>query len=144
MKYSWKAKSNDGSYEAGATRDFTTKREAYEDMRKAALEKMEWNTGWEDFSDMDEKDWIGYNVKFHRNYIVHESYSGIYTYEIVEIHDKVKLHDREWEVIDKFEPRDMYDWLIATFDVVGEMWMNNHDGYMVLIEPSGRILKSDI
>lgn len=141
MKYSWKASSNDGCYEAEASRKFATKREAYCDMREEALEKMKWNTEW---TDVDEEDTIGYKVHFSQNKIVHESYSGIYTYEIVEIHDKVKLHDRDWEVIDKFEPRDMYDWLIATFDVVGEMWMNNHDGYMVLIEPSGRILKSDI
>ena len=140
MKYSWRASSNDGCYETQGML-FSTKQEAYNDMRHYALEKMKWNTEWED---VEEDDTIGYKVHFSRNKIVHESYSGIYTYEIVEIHDKVKLHDREWEVIDKFEPRDMYDWLIATFDVVGEMWMNNHDGYMVLIEPSGRILKSDI
>lgn len=140
MKYSWRASSNDGCYETQGML-FSTKQEAYNDMRHYALEKMKWNTEWED---VEEDDTIGYEVHFSRNKIVHESYSGIYTYEIVEIHDKVKLHDREWEVIDKFEPRDMYDWLIATFDVVGEMWMNNHDGYMVLIEPSGRILKSDI
>ncbi len=141
MKYSWKASSNDGSYEAQSCRFFDTREEAYNDMRNEALEKMKWNTEWED---VEEYDTIGYEVHFSRNKIVHESYSGIYTYEIVEIHDKVKLHDREWEVIDKFEPREMYDWLIAIFDAVGEMWMNNLDGYMVLIEPSGRILKSDI
>lgn len=140
MKYSWKAKSDDGCYETQGML-FSTKQEAYNDMRHYALEKMKWNTEWED---VEEDDTIGYEVHFSRNKIVHESYSGIYTYKIVEIHDKVKLHDREWEVIDKFEPRDMYDWLIATFDGVGEMWMNNHDGYMVLIEPSGRVLKSDI
>lgn len=143
MKYSWKAKSDDGGYETQGML-FSTKQEAYNDMRHYALEKMKWNTEWEDFSDLSDDDFIAYDVQFSRNSIVHRSYSGIYTYEIVEIHDKVELHDREWEVIDKFEPRDMYDWLIATFDVVGEMWMNNHDGYMVLIEPSGRVLKSDI
>lgn len=140
MKYSWKAKSDDGCYETQGML-FSTKQEAYNDMRHYALEKMKWNTEWED---VEEDDTIGYEVHFSRNKIVHKSYSGIYTYEIVEIHDKVKLHDRDWEVIDSFTPKEMYDWLIATFDVVGEMWMNNHDGYMVLIEPSGRILKSDI
>ena len=79
--------------------------DAYNDMRKYALEKMKWNTDWEDFFDMDEEDWIGYNVKFHPNYIVHESYSGIYTYEIVSQTEKVYLHDRDWEVIDSFEPK---------------------------------------
>lgn len=140
MKYSWKAKSDDGCYETQGML-FSTKQEAYNDMRHYALEKMKWNTEWED---VEEDDTIGYEVHFSRNKIVHKSYSGIYTYEIVEIHDKVKLHDRTWEIIDSFTPKEMYDWLIATFDVVGEMWMNNHDGYMVLIEPSGRVLKSDI
>ena len=140
MKYSWRASSNDGCYETQGML-FSTKQEAYNDMRHYALEKMKWNTEWED---VEEDDTIGYEVHFSRNKIVHESYSGVYTYEIVERREMVSLHDREWEVIDKFEPRDMYDWLIATFDVVGEMWMNNHDGYMVLIEPSGRVLKSDI
>lgn len=140
MKYSWRASSNGGCYETQGML-FSTKQEAYNDMRHYALEKMKWNTEWED---VEEDDTIGYEVHFSRNKIVHESYSGVYTYEIVERREMVSLHDREWEVIDKFEPRDMYDWLIATFDVVGEMWMNNHDGYMVLIEPSGRILKSDI
>lgn len=141
MEYSWKAASNDGCYEAQAYKWFATKEDAYNDMRDEALEKMKWNT---EFYDVEEEDTLGYSVHFSKNKIVHESYSGVYTYEIVERREMVSLHDREWEVINKFEPRDMYDWLIATFDVVGEMWMNNHDGYMVLIEPSGRILKSDI
>ena len=94
MKYSWRASSNDGCYETQGML-FSTKQEAYNDMRHYALEKMKWNTEWED---VEEDDTIGYEVHFSRNKIVHESYSGIYTYEIVEIHDKVKLHDREWEV----------------------------------------------
>ena len=141
MKYSWKASSNDGCYEAKASRNFATKREAYCDMREEALEKMKWNTEW---TDVDEEDTIGYKVHFSQNKIVHESYSGIYTYTLIEVEDKVELHDRTWEIIDSFTPKVMYDWLIATFDGVGEMWMNNCDGYMVLIEPSGRVLKSDI
>lgn len=144
MKYSWKASSDDGSYEVEPQKWFDTKKDAYNDMRKYALEKMKWNTDWEDFFDMAEEDWIGYDVKFHQDYIIHTSYSGTYTYEIVEHAEIIRKHDRTWEVLDSFTPKEMYDWLIATFDEVGEMWMNNHDGYMVLIEPSGRILKSDI
>lgn len=140
MKYSWKAKSDDGCYETQGML-FSTKQEAYNDMRHYALEKMKWNTEWED---VEEDDTIGYKVHFSRNKIVHESYSGIYTYTLIEVEDKVELHDRTWEIIDSFTPKVMYDWLIATFDGVGEMWMNNCDGYMVLIEPSGRVLKSDI
>ena len=140
MKYSWKAKSDDGCYETQGML-FSTKQEAYNDMRHYALEKMKWNTEWED---VEEDDTIGYRVHFSRNKIVHESYSGRYTYEIVEIHDEVKLHDREWEVIDSFTPRAMYDWNVCIIDGVGSIWMNNCDGYIVLIEPSGRVLKSYI
>lgn len=142
-KYSWKASSNDGSFEDDGGW-FETHEEAYNDMRNHALEKMKWNTEWEDFYDLCEEDFITYNVQFSRNKIVHKSYSGVYTYEIVEHPEIIRKHDRTWEVLDSFTPKEMYDWLIATFDEVGEMWMNNHDGYMVLIEPSGRILKSDI
>lgn len=142
MKYSWKASSNDGSFEDNGEW-FASKEDAYNDMRNHALEKMKWNTEWCDFSDMDREDWIGYNVKFHQDYIIHESYSGIYTYEIVEAHDSVKLHGRTWEVIESF-PHGKMQWLVATFGVVGEMWMDSYYGYIVLIEPSGRILKSDI
>lgn len=139
MKYSWKAKSNDGSFEDDGEW-FETHEEAYNDMRNHALEKMKWNT---EFYDVEEEDTLGYSVHFSKNKIVHESYSGIYTYEIVEVDDIVKLHGRTWEVIDSFTPHEM-QWLVATFDVVGEMWMDSYYGYIVLIEPSGRILKSDI
>ena len=49
MKYSWEAVSNDGSFEDKGKVWFNTKREAYNDMRANALEKMKWNTEWEDF-----------------------------------------------------------------------------------------------
>lgn len=143
-KYSWKAKSNDESYEVEPHIWFNTKEEAYNDMRNYALAKMKWNTEWCDFSDMAEDDWIGYNVKFHQNYIVHESYSGIYTYEIVEKREKVYLHDREWDIIDSFTPKEGSDWKVCFIDGAGTMWMNNEDGYIVLIEESSRILKSYI
>ena len=113
-------------------------------MRNEALEKMKWNTELEDFSDLDEEDCIGYDVKFHPNYIIHESYSGTYTYKICSLREKVYLHDREWEVIDLFTPDEDVDWEVCEIHSVGKMWMNNFDGYIVLVEPSGRILKSDI
>lgn len=143
-KYTWIASSNDGSYQATSCRFFDTKKEAYEDMRNEALEKMKWNTELEDFSDLDESDCLGYEVKFHPNYIVHESYSGTYTYKIVSVHEKVYLHDREWTVIDSFTPHEGYDWEVCLIHGVGAIWMNNIDGYIVLIEESNRILKSDI
>ena len=144
MKYSWKASSNDGSFEDNGQVWFNSHKEAYYDMQKHALEKMKWNTEWCDFADMDKEDYIGYEVKFHRDYIIHESYSGEYTYKIIEKEDKVYLHDREWEVIDKFTPKAMCDWNVCIIKGVGSIWMNNVDGYIVLIEDSNRILKSDI
>lgn len=144
MKYYWKAKSNDGSYEEHSSRDFSTKKEAYEDMRNHALEKMKWNTEWSDFDDVAEWDYIGYNVSFHPDYISHDSYSGIYTYRIYEKPDKVEMHGRVWEVLDSYEPIDVQDWLVGDFDGVGTMWMNSYEGYIVIIERSGTILKSDI
>lgn len=141
MKYTWKATSDDGCYEDKGRRWFDTKKEAYEDMREYALEKMQWNTEWED---VDENDTLGYEVHFSRNKIVHESYSGIYTYEIVEKREKVCVYDNTWTVEDEFTPIDGVDWKVANFDGVGELWMNNCNGYMVLILPNGTILKSDI
>lgn len=140
MKYSWKAKSDDGCYEANG-RLFDTKVDAFNDMRKSVLEKMLWNTEW---GDLDDCDSIGYQVHFSHNVIRHKSYSGEYTYTLIEVEDKVKLHDREWEVIDLFTPDENVDWEVCEIHGVGKMWMNNYDGYIVLIEPSGRILKSDI
>lgn len=142
-KYTWRASSNDGSFEDNGEW-FDSHKEAYEDMRHNALVKMNWNTQWEDFSDMDEADWIGYNVKFHRNYIVHESYSGIYTYEIVKKKEQICVYDNTWTIEDEFTPIDGVDWKVANFNGVGELWMNNCNGYMVLILPNGTILKSDI
>lgn len=143
-KYSWIVSSNDGSYEGQSCGFFDTKKEAYEDMRKEALEKMKWNTELEDFSDIGEEDYIAYEVKFHPNYIVHESYSGIYTYKIVSQNETVYLHDRDWEVIDSFKPKTGRDWEVCFIEGVGTMWMNNIDGYIVLVEESRRILKSYI
>lgn len=140
MEYSWKATSNDGSFEDKGEW-FDTHEEAYNDMRNHALEKMKWNT---EFYDVEEEDTLGYSVHFSKNKIVHESYSGAYTYEIVERRKRVYLHDRDWEVIDSFEPKYGRDWEICYIDGVGAMWMNNVDGYIVLVEEGRRILKSDI
>lgn len=141
MKYSWKAKSDDGAFEDKGHRWFDSKREAYEDMREYAFEKMMWNTEWED---VDENNSIGYDMHLSRNKIVHTSYSGTYTYEIVEKKEQVVVYDNTWTVEDEFAPKDDKDWKVASFDGVGDLWMNNCDGYMVLILPNGTILKSDI
>ena len=84
-KYYWVASSSDGSFEDNSSKMFDTKKECYDDMRNAVLEKMKWNTQFdEDFSDINEDDYIGYSVHFNQNYITHQSYSGLYTYEIKE------------------------------------------------------------
>lgn len=141
MEYSWKAASNDGCYEAQPYKWFATKEDAYNDMRDEALEKMKQNT---EFYDVEGEDTLGYSVHFSKNKIVLESYSGTYTYEIVKKKEKVCVYDNTWTVEDKFIPKDGEDWKVASFDGVGDLWMNNCDGYMVLIIPNGTILKSDI
>ena len=82
MKYFWKAESNDGAFEDESRKMFRTMKECYNDMRNAALEKAKWNTEFSDFDDMEEGDYIGYHMKFFKDKIIHESYSGIYTYTI--------------------------------------------------------------
>lgn len=89
MKYKWIAKSNDGSFEDESAL-FETEKECYNDMRNAVFEKMKWNTEYdEDFHDILEDEYIRYAVKFNQRKITHDSYSGLYTYEIVEI-DEMK------------------------------------------------------
>lgn len=81
--YTWICKSNDG-YEQEATGFSDTKKEAYENMRDAALEKIKWNTEFdEDFED----GMIDYHIDFLFSQwkIIHKSYSGVYTYVIKEV-----------------------------------------------------------
>lgn len=89
IKYKWFAESNDGAFEDESRKSFDTKQECYNDMRNAALEKMKWNTEFdEDFGDLNDGDYIGYKVKFSKDKIIHESYSGIYTYEIGRVYEE--------------------------------------------------------
>ena len=93
--YHWKAYSTDGAFEDESIRDFETEKEAYEDMRNAALEKMKWNTEYDEDFDTDGFDGtvpIDYEVKFYKRKIVHESYSGIYIYEIFDNSEDVKTN----------------------------------------------------
>ena len=82
MKYKWIAESNDG-WEDDSIREFDTKKEAYDDMRYAVLEKMKWNTEFDE--DLSEDCFVDYKVRFEQDKIVHESFSGVYTYQIVEV-----------------------------------------------------------
>lgn len=92
--YKWVAESNDGSFQDESRCAFETKKECYEDMRNAVLEKMKWNTEFdEDFNDVGESEYIGYKVNFTQDCIAHESYSGIYTYRIIEAPSGMKTFD---------------------------------------------------
>lgn len=88
-RYRWKAVCDDGSWEDQSNQTFATQRDCYEDMRAAVLSKMTWNTGYEDLTDpltmndMPDTTCIEYKVLFNKDYIVHSSYSGVYTYRIV-------------------------------------------------------------
>lgn len=93
-KYRWVAESNDRSFEDESRQEFASKEECYNDMRASALEKMKWNT---EFYDVDENDTLGYKVHFSKNKIIHESYSGVYTYEIKEVEEMkaIELTDEQ-------------------------------------------------
>lgn len=79
--YYWAATCDDGSFEDESKTKFKTQRECYNDMRQNALEKMKWNTEYDDDFDTP-TDEIVYSVMFSPNKITHNSYSGTYTYEI--------------------------------------------------------------
>ena len=80
-KFRWVANSNDG-WDDASTKTFDTEVEAYNDMRDAVFEKMKWNT--EHDEDVSEYEEVTYEVSFKPTEIVHKSFSGIYTYKIVE------------------------------------------------------------
>ena len=80
----WKASSDDGAFEDVSEKGFETEKEAYEDMRNAALEKMKWNTEYDEDFDDGFEDFVKYKVKFKKNKIIHKSFSGKYTYKIYE------------------------------------------------------------
>lgn len=52
-------------------------------------------------------------------------------------------HSRIWGVLDDYV-FESADWFVGDFDGIGTLYMNNVDGYMILFEKGGRILKSDI
>lgn len=87
-RYKWVASSDDdGLFEDDSRCVFDEYRDAYDSMRNAALEKMKWNTelnDFEDYCDLDEN-YISYEVKFFKDKIIHTSYSGTYTYKIIEV-----------------------------------------------------------
>ena len=92
LKYKWVANCSDGNFDDCSKRMFETKKECYIDMRNNALEKMKWNTEYTDFE--SENDSIGYEVSFKQDKITHNSYSGLYTYEIVEVTEMDELQTK--------------------------------------------------
>ena len=90
MKYKWIAECSDGAFNDESAL-FDSEKECYNDMRNAVLEKMKWNTEYDDdFTDIQDDDYIGYEVHFSKREITHKSYSGKYTYKIVEQPQKKK------------------------------------------------------
>ena len=88
-RYTWVATSDVGVFEDKSRMPFGTKEACYNDMRNAALEKMKWNTVFdEDYN--DGTDTIGYVVYFSQDMIELMSHSGRYTYKIVEQPQKKK------------------------------------------------------
>ena len=84
ITFKWVADSDDGCFHDESKKSFETEAEAYKDMRNAALEKIKWNTEYDEDYLGDEYDGnIEYKINFSRNKIIHESYSGIYTYQLV-------------------------------------------------------------
>ena len=100
-KCKWVAYAKDVVYEKFSQGSFDNKRDCYNDMRNAALEKMKWNTEYdEDFEYKD--DAVDYKVRFTQDMIIHTSYSGVYVYKIVGADEVVKYNDiftkefKEW------------------------------------------------
>lgn len=95
----WKAICSDGAFDDRSKRYFNTKKECYNDMRNAVLEKMKWNTEYD--QDFGEEDGcVEYNVMFNPTTITHESYSGLYTYTIYEYNEVVEKFK---QIIETFE-----------------------------------------
>ena len=100
-KCRWVAYAKDTVYEKFSQGSFDNKKDCYNDMRNAVLEKMKWNTEYdEDFEYED--DAVGYKVRFTQDMIIHTSYSGVYVYKIVGADEVVKYNDiftnefKEW------------------------------------------------
>lgn len=79
--WKWVAKcESDDNFDDHSEQVFRNIEDAYNNMRKAALNKMKWNTEYNtDFDDGR----IDYHVVFNPMDIQHSSYSGVYTYRIV-------------------------------------------------------------
>lgn len=95
--FRWVSWSKDGSWKDESGKTFKTAKEAYDDMRNAALEKMKWNTEYDD--DFDDCERIGYAVKFSEDTISHDSYSGTYFWHL--FCDGYNLTDEDKKVLEE-------------------------------------------
>lgn len=92
VRYKWIGCSNDYSYEEKSKVVFNSKKDCYNSMRDAVLNKMKWNTEYdEDFVHKD--DAVGYEVRFTQDMIVHSSFSGCYVYKIILEEENPKYED---------------------------------------------------
>jgi hypothetical protein len=120
-KFRWIASSNDG-WEDESKTEFATKKEAYEDMRKAVFEKMCWNTEFDE--DLSDGCSVPYEVNFQQDKIVHKSFSGVYTYEVVPVKEtktyKVKIdyveHYSDYVAVEATSEQEALDKLGAEWD----------------------------
>ena len=104
--FAWVAKSNDGAYNEKSQRTFATQAEAYNDMRQTVLDKMKWNTEYdEDFGDGD----VPYTVVFSPEIIFHASFSGVYVYRVVPAKDAESIHKTDEKAF--FADADIRDFL---------------------------------
>ena len=97
MRFKRVAYCHDWAFEDNSNTTFETEGECYKDMQAHALEKMKWNTNYEDgdFADCtdDYYDGITYEVHFAKRMIVHKSYSGTYVYIIVNEDENPSYYD---------------------------------------------------
>ena len=94
-KVKWVAFSDDDAYEDKSKVTFDSEKDCYNDMRRAVLEKMKWNTEFDEdlVPENGVDNFIGYVVKFSQNMIIHQSFSGVYVYKIVGEDEVVKHED---------------------------------------------------
>ena len=80
-KFKWVCHSLDG-YDDVSKGTFNCKKDCYDDMRNAVLEKMKWNTQYDEDFPYSE-DVVNYKVRFTQDMIIHCSFSGTYVYKII-------------------------------------------------------------
>ena len=89
-------------------------------MRSAVLEKMKWNTEYDDgdFAECEDDyyDGITYQVHFAKKMIVHNSYSGGYVYKIIYADEKLTWQEMfTKEVVDFMKARELTEFTTAYF-----------------------------